>query len=150
MPTVFRFRYQRILDVKQKQQKALEIELGRVDRLTLQQQALLRSWERTRQGTLDEMRQARTQGDLADNAQCAAYVRHVRSRMEQCRAALADLRVKRERVRQDLQRAMQSRQVIEKYRDRLRAQFLAELEKAEEAVAEVHTLRKFSRAEGML
>jgi len=146
-PVIFRFRYQRILDVKEKQERALEIELGRVDRLIMEQEAVRGRWERTRQGTLEEMGVARRRADLVENARCAAYLHYVRARLAQCRVALAELREERERVRRELQHVAQSRELLEKYRDRLRAEFLADLEKAEDRVLEVHAARKFTGSE---
>jgi flagellar export protein FliJ len=150
MPGGFRFRFQKILDVKEKLERALEIQLGSLDRLILEQEGVLAQWQRGKQAILQEIRNARQRADLVENARCTAYLRHVRSRMERSRATLFELRQKREGVRQELQRTAQSRRVLEKYRNRLRAEFMAAMEKAEERVTEVHSIRKFSRAEGML
>jgi flagellar export protein FliJ len=149
-PAAFRFRFQRILDVKEKQERALEIELARLDRLILDQEALQREWEGARQQTLQEMLQARRRSDLAENARCTAYLPYVRARIAQCARAAAELRSQRESVRQKLEQVMKSRKMLEKYRDRLLAEFLVALEKADERVTEVHSARKFIEAEGRL
>ncbi len=150
MPGGFRFRFQRILEVKEKQERALEVELAHMDGLILEQEATVAQWQSRKHGVLEETLDARRRGDFAENARCTGYLRHVRGRIEKCRAALAELRLKREKVRQELQHAAQSRRVLEKYRDRLRAEFLVTVRKAEERVTEMHSIRKFSRAEGLL
>lgn len=148
-PVVFRFRFQKILDVKERQERALEIELAGVDRLIYEREAVRAAWGRTREETLAGIARARERADLLENARGEAYLRFVRARLEQCRRAIAELRATREQVRQELQRVMRSRELLEKYRDRLRAEFLVEQEKAEERVTEVHSGLKFIRAEGM-
>ncbi|KPK66174.1 MAG: hypothetical protein AMK73_00780 [Planctomycetes bacterium SM23_32] len=148
MAASFTFRFQKLLDLKEKQERALEIELARLERAVLSQQAALDGWRGARSETFQQMREARLRGDLAENARCAGYLHHVRARVEQCRAALDELRTRREGVREELRSVMQSRKVLENYRDRLRAEFMAEQEKTEERTIELHAARKFIGVEG--
>jgi flagellar biosynthesis chaperone FliJ len=69
--------------------------------------------------------------------------------MEEVQRTISGLREGTERVRQELRRVMQSRKVLENYRDRLKAEFIAVQEKAEERVLEEHAVRGFIRAEGI-
>ena len=148
-PAVFRFRFQKLLDVKERQERALEMELARVDGVIYEREAARAAWQERREETLAGIARAREQADLLENARGEYYLRFVRARLEQCRRAIAELRAIREQVRQELQRIMRSRELLEKYRDRMRAEFLVEQERAEERVTEVHSGLKFIRAEGM-
>ncbi|MHC4787686.1 MAG: flagellar export protein FliJ [Planctomycetota bacterium] len=144
----FRFRFQNILDLKENRQRALEMELARLDRAILDQEAARRRWERLRHGTLEQRRKARQRGDLVEDVQCANYLRHLRVRIGAQRSAVATLRGEREQVRRQLEGVMKSRKVLENYRDRLKQEFLAVHEKAEERSLEEHSVRSFIEAEG--
>lgn len=149
MAAVFRFRFQRILDLKCKQEQALEIELSRVNQSLARAEDARREWECRREEAFLGLRKARLAGNLVENAQWTAYVRHVRGRIAQCRRQVAELREGREHVRRELERVMQSRKLLENYRDRLRERFLAAQEKAEERLHETYSAHKFVRTEGI-
>ena len=146
--TGFQFRFQSILDVKEHQGKALEIELARIDRAILAQKETARQWERTRQQVLDELGKAQRNGDMVQSIQCGNYLRHVRRRIDDGDAVVAELNGEREQVRAELERVMRSRKALENYRDKLRSEFIAEQEKAEEKILELHSASRFIRAEG--
>lgn len=148
MSKSFKFRFQKVLDARERQQQALEIEMGRVNGWLLAREEELTSWLRQMADTLDEVGRARRKGDLADNARCAAYLAHVRRRIRQTHRAIAELKARKERVRQELVEAMQACKVLENYRDRLEAEFAADAEKAEERTVEMHSVRQYLRAEG--
>ena len=145
--TVFKFRFQKILNVREKQQRALEIELARLDRAILTNELTRRKWHCIKQDTLNATRLARHRDDLAENARCAQYLRHVRAQAQQCQSTGAQLRGNKEHIREELQRVMQSCKMLEKYRDRLKAEFMAAQEKAEERALDAHSIRAFVRAE---
>jgi flagellar export protein FliJ len=145
--TGFTFRFQQILDAKERQEQVLEVEIGHLARAMLAQESALAGWARIRRDTLRGLRRARERADLTENARCADYLRYVRAQMEEVRRTISGLREATERVRQELQRVMQSRKVLENYRDRLKAEFMAVQEKAEERVLEEHAVRGFIRAE---
>jgi flagellar biosynthesis chaperone FliJ len=119
--TRFTFRFQQILDAKERQEQVLEVEVARLARAILEQESALSGWTRIRRDTLRGLRRARERADLTENARCADYLRYVRAQME----------------------------VLENYRDRLKAEFIAVQEKAEERVLEEHAVRGFIRAEGI-
>lgn len=144
----FQFRFQSILDVKEHQEKALEIELARIDRAILAQKETGRQWERTRRQVLDELGKAQRNGDMVQSIQCGDYLRHVRRRIGDCHAVVAELDGEREQARAELERVMRSRKALENYRDKLRGEFIAEQEKAEEKILELHSASRFIRAEG--
>ncbi|MGD2174214.1 MAG: hypothetical protein PVJ27_02335 [Candidatus Brocadiaceae bacterium] len=143
----FDFRYQKILDFKQHQEKALELELARLDTAVLAQRQSRRRWDMTRRQVLDQMGGARREGDLAHAAQCADYLRHVRRQMKNCDERLDELQRERERVRRELEKIMRSRKAVENYRDRMKKLFMVEREKAEQKVVDLHAARKFIEAE---
>lgn len=143
----FRFRFQKLLDLKGKQERMLEVEVACLDNVILGKRTELEAWQQERRATLGQLRLARDCGDLQANACGADYLRYLARRADRCRAAVADLRRERERVRQRLQAVVQSRKALENYRDRKRTEFLALEERAEERVLEEHAVRGFLRAE---
>lgn len=148
MAAGFRFRFQRILEIKEQQQHSLEIEIANVDRDLRERQAEQERWQRTKHEVLENMREACRKCDLEFRARHAAFLPYVRTRINQCRREVSELREVREAVRKRLERVMQSCKMLEKYRDRLKAQFMAKLEKAEEQTLDSHSMRKFIQAEG--
>ena len=146
---IFAFRFQRILDARERKQQVLEMELGRLDRAVLERQGELDGWHRARRTALEEMRQARRDSDLDQNARSADCLRHVDDRAERCRCALVDLARARADLMRRLEQAMRSRKVLEDYRDRLEREFLAEQERSQERILDLHSLRKFMQAEGV-
>lgn len=146
----FVFRYQKVLEVRDRQQRVLEVELGRASRAVLDAQSALARWQRRRHGVLDLLGEARAQGDLEQNARCTAYLRHVRGRLGRCRAALAGLQAQKEAARERLLDAMKARKALETYREKLRAQYVAAQHKAEERAIDLHSTRAFARSEGTL
>ncbi len=144
----FRFRYQNVLDVRARQQRGLEVELAGADRRLRRARRALAELEGSREENLQQARAARERADLDENRRCADYLRHLRRQIEAARRQIAALGEQREDVRRRLQRMMQSRKVLEKYRDRLRAEFEAEQEKNEERAVDLHTAWEYARAGG--
>jgi flagellar export protein FliJ len=144
----FVFAYQKVLDVREKQQRSLEVELGRLERAVLARRADLARWERVRRDVLAQLRSAREGGDMEQNAYGSAYLRHVRLCLEQGRQSLADLAGQRDAVREALTEAVKACKVLQKYRDRLRAEYLIAEEKADERTVELHTVRAHVRTGG--
>jgi len=125
------------------------MELARLDKAVLDQEALMARWNRAREQTLQRMLRARREADLDRNARLSAYLEVVRGQVRRAVAALAELRRRREQARRELERVMQSRKVLENYRDRLMAEFLAAQEKAEEKVLDDFSTHRFARSEGL-
>ncbi len=146
--TGLRFRFQSILDVKEHQEKALEIELARIDRAILAQKETRRQWEHTRHQVLDELGKAQRNGDMVQSIQCGDYLRHVRRRIEDGDAVVAEMDGERQQARAELERVMRSRKALENYRDKLRSEFIAEQEKAEEKILELYSASRFIQAKG--
>ena len=97
---------------------------------------------------LENLREASRNCDLELRARHAAFLPYVRSRINQCRREVTELQEVREAVRKRLEQVMQSCKMLQKYRDRLKVQFLSKLEKAEEQILDSHSMRKFIQAEG--
>jgi flagellar export protein FliJ len=142
-PETFQFRFQKVLDLREQQQQALEVELGRLDGELAKARAEAAHWEGERAAALSALSDARRLGDLVEDARQAGYLRHVRARIEAARAALQEVQRRREETRRRLERVMQSCKMLETYRDRLRGEFAAAQERAEERVVELHTMHKF-------
>ena len=146
----FVFRYQKVLDVREKQQHALEVELARLERAVLDARADLARWDETRQDVLAQLRSAREGGDVEQNAYGSAYLRHVRIRREESRRVLTDLETKRDAARTNLSEAVKARKALEKYRDKLEAEYLLAAERKEERSVELYSARAHVRAGGVL
>ncbi|MFO8006458.1 MAG: hypothetical protein R6V05_01840 [Candidatus Brocadiia bacterium] len=146
MAKQFPFRFQKILDVREQQQKGLEIELARLDRAILRQEERRRHWELAREQALQDLALARREGDMSRSSQCADYIRHVRSRIAGCTDRAEELRDERARVQAELAEKMRSCKLLENYRDRLKRELMAEHEKAEQKVLDLHSANTFSRA----
>ena len=146
MATTFKFRYQTILDAREKEQQVLEIEMGRLTLAIRDQEQAIARWRTVRRRTIGQMRRARERGDLRENARCSDYLRHVRRSVARCRAGLAQLEERQDGLRGELVQVMQSRKVLENYRDRLKVEFAMAQEKAEEQTTDTHSVSKFLRA----
>ncbi|MFW6118973.1 MAG: flagellar export protein FliJ [Planctomycetota bacterium] len=144
----FQFKYQKILEVREHQEKQLEIELARIDESIRMQRQERRRWEGVRDELLEALGRARRRGDMVEAAQCSDYLRHVRERIEHFKNVEAEMKKEREQVRSSLEDVLRSRKVLENYRDRLRGEFRSEREKAEEKVLDLHSTHKFTQAEG--
>lgn len=145
----FRFRFQKILDIREKEERAVQIELSRVDRALLREQQSADRWERTRQLLLEELRRARVEANLELNDRCSTYLRHVRDRIGLSREETGKLRQERQGVLRKLEQALQSRKALENYRGRMKKEFLAAQEKAEEQVIDAYSAHKFAQPEGI-
>ncbi len=144
----FRFRFQTILDAKKNQGRVLEIEVARLSRAIVEQTAARERWEHIKLQTLHHRRRARERADLADEAGCAEYLRHVRAQIKKRRTAVAELSRERECARRELLQLARSRKVLENYCDRLKAEFMAAQEKAEERVLDEFSVRNIVQVEG--
>jgi flagellar export protein FliJ len=149
LAAAFRFRFQRILEIKEQQQHSLEIEIANMDRDLRRREAEQERWQRTKCEVLQNLREASRNCDLELRARNAAFLPHVRGRIDRCRREVTELREVKEGVRKRLEQVMQSCKMLQKYRDRLKAQFLSKLEKAEEQNLDSHSMRKFIQAEGI-
>jgi flagellar export protein FliJ len=145
-PEVFQFRFQKVLDLREQQQRVLEVELARLDAELAKAHAEAARWEGERAAALVALAEARGLGDLLEDARQAGYLKHVRVRIEAARAALEEAQRLREAARRRLERVVQSCKMLENYRDRLRGEFMAARERAEERVGELHTMHQFHQA----
>ena len=146
MEAGFRFRFQKILDIKRKQEQILEIEVARLDRLILDWEAAAERWQRIKEEALQTLRKARETEDLELNARYTAYLPHVRNQLRRCAQEADALRDDKAHVTEKLQKVMQSRKMLEKYREKLMREFLMKVEKAEERALDSHSIEKFARA----
>ena len=58
-PEAFQFRFQKVLDLREQQQRALEMELGRLDRELLKARAEAARWQDERAASLSALAEAR-------------------------------------------------------------------------------------------
>ncbi len=141
--TAFKFRLQKLLDLKEKQQRALEIELAGIERAMAIQEAELDRWQRVMDEVLHKLREARENSDLELNGRYSSYLPYVRAHLKRCRLEIVGLKHNKTAVRQQLEGLMQSRKILENYRDRLMREFLVDQERAEEKALDLHSLQKF-------
>ena len=131
MPS-FDFKFQSILNVREKQQQAKEVALAQLDAQVAKVCETLNRWRIVRETTIEDQDKARLRGDLAMDARYGDYLTYVATRAAQCREELRTLSERREVVRADLERAMQARKALENYRDRLETEFIREADRVEE------------------
>lgn len=146
----FIFRYQKILDVREKQQRSLEVELARCEKAVLAGRAEVARWDGARQEVLTQLRAARRDGDVEQNAYGSAYLRHVRRSLVQSRHSLAERAKQRDEARARLAEALKACKALQKYRDKLEAEYLVAEERADERTVELHTAHAHVRAGGTL
>ncbi len=143
----FQFKHQRILEMREHQQKQLEIELARVDRAIHMQRQERQRWEGVRRDLLSQLGRARNAGDLLQAGRCADYLGHVRARIKHFSELEAQMSQEREQVRSTLEDVMRSLKMLQNYRDRLRREFRAEHEKTEDKVLDLHSTHKYIQSE---
>ncbi len=143
----FMFRFQKVLDLRDQQERALEIELAGIDEAVARCKDSLRRWQEARRALLDQLADARREGDWLEHANCTAYLRHVRRQVGRHHADLDALGLRRQAVRAELEGAMCSRKALENYRDKLNREFLHERERAEEKIIDLHSARTYIRTE---
>ena len=146
--TAFRFRYQQILELKQKQEQAVSVRIASLDRDIRRHEGALRRWALIRDEAMEKLRGFRRKGDLADCDYYADYLNYVRAQLLALQDELADLREQRVRVREELERFMQSRKVFEELRDREKTTFLVHRQKQEQMAIDTHSLARFGRVGG--
>lgn len=145
----FRFRFQKILDVREQQQKALEVQLAQSDEAVATCCRELQHWRDMRHHLLDQIGRFRADANLEEARRCAEYLGHVRKQVATARGKLQDLRRQREEVRAELAEVLKSHKMLENYRERLKQEFASEQEKVEQMNLELHAVRKFIQAEGI-
>ena len=146
----FVFRYQKVLDVREKQQHSLEVELARCERAVLAGRADVARWEGIRQDVLTQLQTARQDGDVEQNAYGTAYLRHVRRSLARSRQSVAEREKQRDGARARLVEAVKACKALQKYREKMEAEYLAAEERADERTVELHTARAHMRAGGTL
>lgn len=143
----FRFRFQKILDVREQQQKALEIQLAQSDEAVATCCRELQYWRERRHRLLDQIGRFRAEANLEEAHLCAQYLGHVRGQLAEAQRDLQDLRQRREEVRAELAEVLKSHKMLENYRERLKHEFANKQERAEQKTLELHAVRKFIQAE---
>ncbi|HFE52385.1 MAG TPA: flagellar export protein FliJ [Bacteroidetes bacterium] len=122
----FRFRYQRILDVRRQQEKAKAQEVARRQAAVLKQQREMESLERAWQDARGQWLRTGSKGASAQALQeQIRYLEGIRSRIEDARAELARLVDGLNRAREELVELMKQRKVLEKLEEKARAAYEA-------------------------
>ena len=142
----FQFRFQKVLDVRQGEQRSLEIELGRLDGEILKATRVRDGWTRLRGDCLDGLGQAQRASRLAEAAHHSRYLDHVRQRLVESVTAIDELRQQREAVRAELERVLRACKMLEQYRDRLVREHLSAQERADERIVDIHSVHKYVEA----
>ena len=122
----FRFRYQRVLDVRRQQEKAKAQEVARQQAAVLKQRREVENLERAWQDARSQWLRAGNEGVSAQALQeQIRYLEGLRSRIEDARAELARLVDGLNRAREELVELMKQRKVLEKLEEKARAAYEA-------------------------
>ncbi len=120
----FRFRYQRILDVRRQQEKAKAQEVARRQAAVFRQKQVLeeleRSWQEERQAWLNA---GKAGGSARDLQFQISVLDSLQRKIEQARLELARLSDQLNRAREELVELMKQRKVFEKLEERDRAAY---------------------------
>jgi flagellar export protein FliJ len=139
----FTFRFQQVLDLREQQKQALEIEIGRAEAAINGALAARARWEATAEECAEGLGKARREGRIGEAHDYSKYLAHVRRQVAECHRRERELREEKERVREQLERAMRSCKVLENYRERLAREHRTAQEKAEDLVVDLHTMHKW-------
>lgn len=142
----FEFQFERVLEVRRRQQQALEAELHQFNAAVAESEAVIERWKRIRTETLDGLALARREGEREECRRHARYLDHVRRRLGSAREELEQLRRQRGKVRAELEGVLRAVKMLENYRERLEREFLRNQEKAEQQVVELHSTHSFIQA----
>jgi len=146
----FTFRFQRILELKEKREQALQLDVARLERSIRERQDATQYWMRMREKAMARLREACRQSDLTVNDQYGVYLEHLRGEIRHCSEQINDLEESRQKVRRELETIVQERKLLEQYRDRLLAEYAAQQEKAEERALDSYSIQKFVEGEATL
>lgn len=140
--TTFKFKFQRVLDLREQQQQSLEGKLAAVQEDIRCAEATVERWLRVRRETLEEQGRARRKGRLELEASYGQYLGFVREKLSESRELLATLCGRREQLRHELEELLKACKLLEKYRDRLRDEFREELTREEQKLLDMHSIYK--------
>lgn len=144
------FRFQKLLEIKEKREQSLQMEIARIDRAVSRLQDSRDEFMRLRDGALETLREARDHEEFGVNQQYTAYLRHVRARIKDCKEETSRLEQEREKVRRKLEEIMKSRKLLEQYKEKLDKQSQQDLERFEEKVLDAYSQRQFLRDNSVL
>lgn len=145
-PLVFQF--ERLLDLKQTKEQALQLEVARIERLINEIRDMIKDFARLRKETISLLRSARRNQDFAFNEHCAGYLMFLKKRIANCEKKIEELDGEKEKNLAELEQVMRSRKLLEKSRDKCLRELKQEMEKAEEKAQGLHSLHKYLEEEG--
>ena len=101
--TTFKFKFQRVLDLREQQQQALEGELAAVQEEINRAEVAVERWLRVRRDTLEEQSRARRNGKLGLDARYGDYLGFVRGKLTEAHKVVAAPYASREHIPKDLE-----------------------------------------------
>ena len=141
------FPYQRILDWKEQQERALQLEIARLERAILALRRERARWTALREETFDRFREARAKAELDVADQYPRYLEHLRDQVRRCTDKIRELQEDKEKVRKEIERVMQSRKLLEQFKERKLKQYWAEQEQGEQRALDAYSIERFIRGE---
>jgi flagellar export protein FliJ len=138
--TTFKFKFQRVLDLREQQQQALEGELAEVQKRLGRAEASVQRWLKLRRETLEEQGHARRKGRLGLDARYGDYLSFVRRKLSEARRELAVLTERREGIRNRIEDLLKARKLLETYRDQLKEEFYDQVLRDEQKLLDMHAI----------
>jgi len=145
-----KFQFQKILDLKEQHERFLKLEVARLQRALAELQEAGEHCARLREDALGKLRTARQKAETELNDQYSVYFEHLRAELRRHCEEADKVEAQKKETRDRLERVMQSRKLLEQYRDRLAQQFQRKVEKAEERVLDGYSIQKFVNHEALL
>jgi len=136
-------RFQKVFDIREREERALKIQVARLDKEVRECERKKMGWIRCRDETLDYLRRARSKADLAGIDQCSDYVLYVCMHIKGCAEKQQDLQVEKEELLEELRKTMQARKLVEGYLKELKRELAVEFGKAEQRAFSSHSAHKF-------
>ncbi len=136
----FPFRFRKLLELREQQQKMAEMELAEKEQTICRQKALVDEKEALKCKAIKHQREASLAADLLMRSACAAHLRRLNGQIAADRKKLDGLVRSREQARGKLRKAAVAREALENYRDKKRSEFFAGMERLDERVAETNRI----------
>jgi len=146
-PKSFKYRLEKILEMKRKAEEEEKEKLGRLNRELAQEIRTKAELEQTLENVHIELKTKRLSGTLNINELrwFPQHVKNLEGKIKYQELRIQELRIKIEEQTQALARAMQERKSYEKHKEQTHAAWLAEVEAAEARMLDELATIKFAR-----
>ena len=142
----FRFRLQRLLDLRATREDSLQVELARcVQRCHTESERLDGLMEQRRYGILDLMGMETNGAEGIQVQECAAYIAALEDQIERQKALVAAVEAALEAKRAELLEASRDRKVLDRLREVKRDRHCAEINRKEQAAENEIAVTQFAR-----